>query len=222
LKQDATILALTGGLTKEAKMTTRKIRNFILFAFVIFVWLSVAFLLRVNIGAHLISLFLLLAGIAMLFLLGALFALPVLVPPIRHAAQRNPLIRAIAIAILGAFALLVCFVVLTRLSSWTVVLFYPNLDVPGLIYYADASPIADELWMRWIFPPPLGPLCHSTSSRICELTDAVVRKMATLPSHEFSPTDLIVYAIPLGLVLATGVWAWRFTRPNSISRRIQR
>ncbi len=157
--------------------------------------------------------------IVILLLIGALIALPALLPPIRKLGQRSQTVRVTAILVLGLVSFLVSIGLLTRVAAEVTCIFYTLpfhnnndyvLTEPGPMGQEQRNRRAavNELWVRNIMPPPLRYTCYTGDPFGCDLAD----KMVTSPTW-----GGYLLLIGMGLVSTSGCSAlvWRFTRRRS-------
>ena len=136
-----------------------------------------------------------LAAFALYYILiGALLSLPSLIPRVRARLMRNQTARMGSIVILGAFSLTVSSVVIAFVSATVRVYFSDALIAVSLAgptadqkeIMASANTIAEELWLRDIFPPPLQHECILRVSTICEYADEVTARMPVRAGQSWS------------------------------------
>ncbi|MCA9922837.1 MAG: hypothetical protein KC421_10715 [Anaerolineales bacterium] len=162
-------------------------------------------------------------------ILGALFSLPMLLPPLRKWARRSRTNRQISSITFGILTFVILFFGVTWLIfevSFAIGVEWAtyqgeSFDNGGGRFYDEAlreafmeskTAIRREFWLRSLSVPSANPLCYTDDPEVCALVDDLESLGGSDISFQFSMlTYLIFLLIP---AFFTGYLVQLYTRPN--------
>lgn len=148
-----------------------------------------------------------------LVVIGMIFAIPILLPPIRRRAKANPRTRISVIAFFSLSVWIISFIVSGYMGGKITSIFQTITGNPTPVVLDLMDEFGLEIGFRYMMPPPLRNNCFTSIPEICQAADIFLAQEITWLGY------LGRWLIMSITGITTGVIGWLLTRNTEKTKR---